>query len=163
MTSSPEQHTAQDPAPKPLTQRLLATVLRYRDAWARLFSSPAAPARSQAKQGEPFPSGAEKRRHPRIPVHNTTVQVTDGCLSASARIDNISPTGICLCDLPEQLYRSASRLTVYSSDNPGLPVLHIQPCWQHTGWGGKTIGAAILNATDAWRLFFVHTAGRFEA
>ncbi len=97
---------------------------------------------------------ADQRRHPRIPLNDITVHVTDGCLFATASLGNISPAGICLCNLPEQLYNHAGELTVFSSDNPGLPVLHIAPRWQKTGWNGKTIGAAILNATDAWRLFF---------
>lgn len=106
-------------------------------------------------------SGAEQRRHPRVPLQDVIVQVTDGCLFATAVLDNISPGGLCLNNLPEQLYNHGSALTVYSTSNPGLPVLHIQPRWQKSGWNGKTIGAAILNATDAWRLFFVHTASQY--
>lgn len=108
-------------------------------------------------------TGADKRRHPRVNLAETTVQVTDGCLFATALIDNISLCGICLRNLPEQLYRSARRLTVYSCDNPGIPILHIQPQWETTGWDGKTIGASILNTSETWRLFFVHTAGRLKA
>lgn len=78
-------------------------------------------------------------------------------------MENISPGGLCLSNLPEQLYNHCGPLTVYSSNNPGLPVLHIQPRWQKSDWTGKTIGAAVLNATDAWRLFFVHTASRLSA
>jgi hypothetical protein len=105
---------------------------------------------------------SDKRRHPRVTLHNITVHVTDGCLFATAMLENISPNGICLCNLPEQLYKNAGKLTVFSSDNPGLPVLQIEPRWQKSGWGGKTIGAVILNTTDAWRLFFVHTAGQLS-
>jgi hypothetical protein len=164
MTSSPKQHAPQEHTSTPLSQRLARAIRRCWAVSTRLFTTPpTVSASSRSVQGETRPTGLEKRRHPRIPLHNTTVHVTDGCLSATARIDNISPSGICLCNLPEQLYRSTNRLTVFSKDNPGLPVLHIQPCWQTTGWGGKTIGAAILNATDAWRLFFVHAASRQEA
>ena len=104
--------------------------------------------------------GAEQRRHPRVPLQDVTVHVTDGCLFATAVLENISPCGLCLNNLPEQLYNHNGALTVYSSNNPGLPVLQIQPRWQKSDWNGKTIGAAILNATDAWRLFFVHTASQ---
>lgn len=105
---------------------------------------------------------SDQRQHPRVALQNTTVYVTDGCLFATAMLENISQTGICLCNLPEQLYKNAGQLTVFSSDNPGLPVLQIEPRWQKIGWRGKTIGGTILNATDAWRLFFVHTAGQFS-
>ena len=105
---------------------------------------------------------ADQRRHPRIALNDITVHVTDGCLFATASLDNISSAGICLCNLPEQLYKNAGELTVFSSENPGLPVLHIAPRWQKTEWNGKTIGATILNATDAWRLFFVHTASQYS-
>ncbi|MGD9949746.1 MAG: PilZ domain-containing protein [Desulfobulbus sp.] len=109
-----------------------------------------------------LPSEAsDKRQSPRVTLRNTTVHVTDGCLYATAILENISLSGLCLCNLPEQLYKNAGKLTVFSSDNPGLPVLQIEPRWQNNGWRGKTIGAAILNTTDAWRLFFVHTAGPF--
>jgi hypothetical protein len=74
-------------------------------------------------------------------------------------MENISPTGLCLRNIPEQLYTNAEELTVFSSVNPGLPILQIAPRWQKTGLDGKTIGAVILNATDTWRLFFVHNAG----
>jgi hypothetical protein len=108
-------------------------------------------------------TAADKRRYPRINLTETSVQVTDGCLFATALIDNISLCGICLRNLPEQLYRSARQLTIFSSDNPGIPILHIQPKWESTGWEGKTIGASILNTSETWKLFFVHTAGRMEA
>ena len=104
----------------------------------------------------------DKRRHPRVTLHNIPVHVTDGCLFATAMLENISPDGICLRSLPEQLYINAGKLTVFSSNNPGLPVLQIEPRWQKSGWGGKTLGAVILNTTDAWRLFFVHTAGQLS-
>ena len=105
----------------------------------------------------------EKRRHRRIPLKNTLVRVTDGCLCATAEIGDISPCGICLRNLPEQLYHGAGRLTVFSSDDPGLPVLHIAPRWQRTGWRGKTIGAAIVDVPEAWHLFFVRAAGGIGA
>lgn len=105
----------------------------------------------------------DQRRHPRISLQGLSVHVTDGCLFATAVMENISPGGLCLSNLPEQLYNHCAPLTVYSSNNPGLPVLHIQPRWQKSDWTGKTIGAAVLNATDAWRLFFVHTASRLSA
>ena len=110
------------------------------------------------EQHSPAPS--DQRQHPRVALRNTMVHVTDGCLFSTALLENISPTGLCLCNLPEQLYKNSGKLTVFSSDNPGLPVLQIEPRWQKTGWGGKTIGAVILNTSDAWRLFFVHTAGQ---
>jgi hypothetical protein len=107
-------------------------------------------------------TAADQRRYPRINLTETTVQVTDGCLFATALVDNISLCGICLRNLPEQLYRSARQLTVFSNDNPSIPILHIQPKWESTGWDGKTIGASILNTSETWKLFFVHTAGRME-
>lgn len=112
-------------------------------------------------QGEQTAQASDQRQHPRVALRNTTVHVTDGCLFATALLENISPSGLCICNLPEQLYKNAGKLTVFSSDDPGLPVLQIEPRWQRTNWRGKTIGAVILNATDAWRLFFVHTAGQF--
>ncbi len=108
-------------------------------------------------------AGADKRQNPRIPLANTTVHVTDGCLFATALIDNISLCGICLCNLPEQLYRSARQLTVFSNDNPGIPILHIQPQWEDTSWDGKTIGAKILNTSETWKLFFAQTSSRMDS
>jgi hypothetical protein len=108
-------------------------------------------------------AGADKRLNPRIHLADTTVHVTDGCLFATALIDNISLCGICLCNLPEQLYQSARQLTVFSNDNPGIPILHIQPKWEDTGWNGKTIGARILNTSETWRLFLVHASSRIDS
>ena len=117
---------------------------------------------SQKTPGNTTAQASDQRQHPRVPLQNTTVHVTDGCLFATALLENISPSGLCICNIPEQLYKNAGKLTVFSSDNPGLPVLQIEPRWQKNSWRGKTIGAVILNATDAWRLFFVHTAGQFS-
>jgi hypothetical protein len=105
----------------------------------------------------------DKRKNPRIHLAETTVHVTDGCLFATALIDNISLCGICLCNLPEQLYRSARQLTVFSSENPGMPILHIQPQWEDTSWDGKTIGATILNTSETWRLFLVQASSRMDS
>jgi len=162
MASRPEHPTSRPAPPEPPLKRLLRAVHRrwLSSAGARFFR---AGQETEAGRSEPLPVTADKRSQPRIPLKNTSVHVTDGCLCATARIGNISPTGICLCNLPEQLYRSAGQLTVFSSDNPGLPVLHIEPRWQQTGWGGKTIGAAIINVSETWRLFFVHAASRIEA
>ena len=102
----------------------------------------------------------DNRSHLRIPIKAALVRVTDGCLCAMAEIENISPVGICLRNLPEPFYRNAENLTVFSSDNPGLPVLHIKPRWERTDWGGKTIGATIVNASESWHLFFTRTASQ---
>jgi len=161
MTSRPEKTSHPTPS-EPSLKRLLRAVHRqWLDVAGRLLSRTGSAPKTELPD---HPSiTADQRRQPRIPLKNTSVRVTDGCLCATARIDNISPAGICLGNLPEQLYRTAGQLTVFSSDNPGLPVLRIEPRWQRTGWGGKTIGATILNVSESWRLFFVHAASRVEA
>ena len=164
MPSRPEKTTTRPATPEPLLRRLLREL---QQRWLAAADSPAVrtdPDRETTETGQstPVPAAADNRRQPRVPLKNTSVHVTDGCLCTPALIDNISPSGICLCNLPEQLYRSASQLTVFSNDNPGLPVLHIEPRWQRTDWGGKTIGAVILNGSDSWRLFFVHAASQAE-
>ncbi|MDD2463369.1 MAG: hypothetical protein PHI97_05180 [Desulfobulbus sp.] len=146
-------------SPAGLLNKMQRRVQRMRSSLGSIVSALPAHVLAPKRQDAQLPETSDKRRHPRVTLRNTTVQVTDGCLYATAMLGNISPTGICLCDLPEQLYKNAGKLTVFSSDNPGLPVLQIEPRWQKTGWHGKTIGAAIVNTTDAWRLFFVHTAG----
>ena len=149
------------PRPSTRTARALQRLLQLLRKMARSLTDGLAMAMPTAgTTGHHRANGAEQRRHPRVPLHDVTVHVTDGCLFATAFLDNISPSGLCLNNLPEQLYNHNGALTVYSSNNPGLPVLQIQPRWQKSDWNGKTIGAAILNATDAWRLFFVHTASQ---
>lgn len=96
---------------------------------------------------------SEKRRHSRLRITAAKVHVTDGCFFATGLIDNISPGGICLCHLPERLYRDSGKLTVFSSDDPGLPILHIEPRWEKTSWDGKTIGAEVLNPSETWPYF----------
>lgn len=163
MALPPNTTPAQEPKPGSLLQRLVQAVRRRRSLLAvTRFARLGAECNGDGSAGAALPE-EEKRRHPRIGLTATSVHVTDGCLCATADLANISPAGICLCKLPEQLYRSASRLTIYSSDNPGLPVLHIEPRWERTGWNGKTIGAAIVNAPRTWRLFFFRTARQLEA
>lgn len=105
-----------------------------------------------ADEKSPFRK-AEQRRETRIPLLGTVVQVTDGCLAAAARLEDVSLHGVRLGNLPEQLYRHSGPLTVFSNDNPGLPVLQVFPRWQHTNWSGKTIGARVLHDPPAWREF----------
>ena len=161
MASRPEKNTLCPSATVPSLKRLLRAVQRrwILSAGPLFFLAEPKTAREQSMS---IPINADKRSQPRIHLKNTLVQVTDGCLCATAQIDNISPSGICLCNLPDQLYRSAGQLTVFSSDNPGLPVLHIEPRWEHMGRTGKSIGAAILNASETWRLFFIHAASQTE-
>jgi hypothetical protein len=141
-----------------MLHRLLLLVQRARTIMAPVarpsFSGDPAPPQNNQRFAR-----NDQRQSPRIPLRDTPVHVTDGCLFATATMENISPTGLCLRNIPEQLYTNAEELTVFSSVNPGLPILQIAPRWQKTGLDGKTIGAVILNATDTWRLFFVHNAG----
>lgn len=153
--------TLQNRMLEPALKRLFRAVQRRWIESANTLFFRFSPIPADTGQADSPPATADKRLQPRIRLKNTLVHVTDGCLFATARIDNISPSGICLSNLPEQLYRSAERLTVFSSDEPGIPVLHIEPRWEVTGCKGKTIGAAILNASDTWRLYFVHAANRF--
>lgn len=163
MPSSPPKRPLPIVAPQPPFKRLLRAVQRHwNNSAGALFSRPVS-ASADSEPSDPAAKSRDKRRQPRIQLANTSVHVTDGCLFATAQIDNISPSGICLCKLPEQLYRSQVPLTVFSNDNPAIPVLHIEPRWETTDWAGKTIGAAILNTSDAWRLFFVRAAGQLEA
>lgn len=148
------------PSPSARIACALQLLMRWSQGIVRAMTSSGATIGTATATGGRRPGSADQRHHPRIPLHDITVHVTDGCLFATATLGNISLDGLCLCNLPEQLYNHSGELTVFSSDDPGLPVLQIKPRWQKTGWNGKTIGAAILNATDAWRLFFVHTASQ---
>lgn len=155
-----------NPSPRPIPSVRITCALQRLARWfwrraLALTSNNDTTATDTGMPGQYRTRSAEQRCHPRVPLQDVTVQVTDGCLFATAVLENISPSGLCLNNLPEQLYNHGGALTVYSSNNPGLPVLQIQPRWQQSGWNGKTIGAAILNATDAWRLFFVHTASQY--
>ncbi|WP_310601320.1 hypothetical protein [Desulfobulbus sp.] len=153
MTSTPDDDISAQGAP-PISRLMRAMQRRWRQ-------STGLPADEDLAASVPPP--VENRCHPRIPIKATLVRVTDGCLCATAEIDNISPVGICLRNLPEPLYRDAESLTVFSSDNPGLPVLHIKPRWERTDWKGKIIGATIVNVSESWQLFFIHAAGRIGA
>jgi hypothetical protein len=133
-----------------ITRRLAQSTITF----FSLFGS----VRNNARTNGLSLTAVDKRQHRRIQLVDTTVQVTDGCIAATARIDNISPQGICLRNLPEHLYLSAEQLTVFSSDNPGIPILHITPRWHTNNWNGKTIGAAIVNVSSTWRLFLAHAA-----
>ena len=134
--------------------RLMKVVRRRWRQSAGLFSQTRRKTDAKLSASASFP--VENRAHFRIPVKNIQVRVTDGCLCAMAEIDNISPFGICLRHLPEPFYRNAERLTVFSSDNPRLPILHITPRWERIDRQGKTIGATIINAPESWQLFCVH-------
>lgn len=158
----PATPTSRRAAEKPL-KRLLHAVRRLLTPTGGTFAQRFASLCTNGSDGRQHLTTADQRKNPRIHLADTTVHVTDGCLFATALIDNISLYGICLCNLPEQLYRSPRQLTVFSSEKPGLPILHIEPKWEDTNWEGKTIGAAILNTSETWRLFFAHTAHRVDS
>lgn len=152
------------PRPFPKIAAAMKRLVRWFQRMMRVLTGDGSPTMSEAGMPDHYrTNGTELRCHPRVPLRNVTVHVTDGCLFATATMENISPNGLCLSSLPEQLYNHGGGLTVYSSNNPGLPVLQIQPRWQKNGWNGKTIGASIIDVTEAWRLFFVHTASQQTA
>ncbi len=101
----------------------------------------------------------DQRQHPRIRLVGATVQVTDGCFCTTALIDNVSSRGVCLSCLPEQLFRNADRLTIFSTSNPSMPTLQLAPRWQTVGWKGRTIGAAVVDAPETWRFFLGRANG----
>lgn len=115
------------------------------------------------KQTERIQLAKEKRQSPRIYLTETPVHVTNGCLSAHALLDNISADGICLRNLSEQIFNDSVLLTVFSNDDPAMPVVQIEPRWAKIRWDGTIIGGAVIGSTHAWRCYFVHTAERFAA
>ena len=140
--------------------RLMMTMIQRRWRQCTGLLLPWVDRQTETVSSASAPPLADNRRHLRIPVKTTRVRVTDGCLVTTAEIDNISPAGICLSNMPEPLYRNAERLTVFSIDNPGLPVLHLRPCWERTDdWKGKTIGAMIVNTSASWHRFLTPAAG----
>jgi hypothetical protein len=162
MVLQPTTGTSRRSSEKPL-KRLFCAIKRLLTQSAATLLPRFASLHNNGSAARPRLTGADKRLNPRIHLANTRVHVTDGCLFATALIDNISLCGICLCNLPEQLYQSARQLTVFSSENPGIPILHIQPKWEYTDWDGKTIGATILNTSETWNLFFAHTSVRIDS
>ena len=147
---------------KQFLKRLLRTISAQLREFIRPFFPGFSPIRGEEGREALRLTVTDKRRHLRISVPYTKVHVTDGCLFATASIDNISLNGICLGNLPEQLYRSAEQLTVFSSDNPGIPILQIQPRWEKPGWNGKSIGATIINVSESWHFFFRQTTEQFQ-
>lgn len=105
----------------------------------------------------------DKRVEGRTQIPPVKVRVTDGCLSAAAVIDNISAQGLCLRNLPEQLFCDACRLTVFSSSDPAIPVIHIQPRWSRTDWSGKTMGAFILDTPETWHRYYSRSTARSDS
>ncbi|WP_153306656.1 hypothetical protein [Desulfogranum japonicum] len=95
----------------------------------------------------------EKRAHERIPLPNTTINVTDGYIFCTALLDNISAYGVCLKNLPDTLYRNSENLTLFSQTGDELPVLHVRPQWERKEHSGKRIGARILNSSEKWLSF----------
>jgi len=157
------------PAPSPRSPLAhLRRLVRMTSLWRvhvtiTILSLFRAPGDNNGNKGVGTLMGREQRRHPRISLTGVPVHVTDGCLFANALIGNISASGLCLRNLPDQLYRGAGRLTVFSSDDPGMPVVQIEPRWQSITWGGKTIGAAVVDNPNTWKCYFVHTAERDTA
>ncbi len=114
------------------------------------FSSPA------SWEEECTCNGQERRRGLRVHLLHAPVQVTDGCFFAPARLENISPSGVCLGNLPEQTCWRSGQLIVYSSTNPAMPVIQVEIVWEQSRQGDRIAGASILNMSRTWLMFFAN-------
>lgn len=117
------------------------------------------------KEGESIQKQLEdedRRLNLRINMEHMPVYVTDGCFLTPAMITNISPSGICLCNLPEHIFWRTEHLFVYSSSNHTIPVLHVLPVWELITTEGKMIGAMILNTSKSWHIFYNNALENIE-
>ncbi len=99
----------------------------------------------------------EKRTNLRTVLPATKVDVTDGCISCTASLLNVSSCGVCLTDLPENLYSNSAPLTLFGTKKDEIPVIQISPQWVQNESGRKAIGASIINPPEKW-LHFIKTS-----
>ncbi len=133
---------------------LILVIIGFPESVKILFSTaervkPVHEASSLSKEGR----NQEKRAHERIPLPDTTINVTDGYIFCTALLDNISAYGVCLKNLPDTLYKNSENLTLFSHAGGELPVLHVRPQWEQKDRSGKRIGARILNSSEKWLVF----------
>ena len=95
----------------------------------------------------------EKRTDNRTELNTVKIGLTDGCISCTAKLKNISTKGVCLSDIPKNLYNNLDSLTLFGPDQEGIPTVQIYPKWNSTHGDRKTIGASIDNPTENWLRF----------
>lgn len=98
----------------------------------------------------------EKRHHPRVAVHNLTVDASDGIGFFHGEIADASRFGICLTDIPAKLDGAAEKMTVVVN-GPGknFKMIVIPRWYATTDRLNKSIGVEIMDPPWEWTEFIM--------
>jgi len=95
----------------------------------------------------------DKRKHPRIPMSDISVDVSDGFGFFSGNASDISRFGLGLVNMAKRLGRDADRFTVVVSGRGQDFKFKVFPRWEEVEGLTKRIGVEIANAPWEWTEF----------
>lgn len=114
-------------------------VLYCQTSWGRTTCSKEYSRQHNLKQAQ------ERRKHSRVEIDGTSVQVACSGVYCTAMVENISSLGICLKNLPQALLNEAKKLKVIINTQAGNFEMHVKPKWEKSYKSGYKIGADIVS------------------
>ncbi len=95
----------------------------------------------------------EKRKFPRVPISQVSIDVSDGIGSFPGVVRDVSRFGIGITDLPKRLDTSGKRITIVVMGQGGHFKMRVHPIWSVPDGLRKNVGVEISNAPWGWTEF----------
>ncbi len=95
----------------------------------------------------------DKRKHPRIPIDDLNVDVSDGFGFFSGSASDISRFGLGLVNMAKRLGKDAEKFTVVVSGQGKDFKFKVFPRWEEVEGLTKRVGVEIANAPWEWTEF----------
>jgi len=92
----------------------------------------------------------EKRKHPRIPAHGMSIDVSDGIGCCSGDVRDVSRVGLCLVDMAKRFGKNIDAYTVVASSGEKYFKFRVRPRWERAGRLSKRVGVEIEEAPWQW-------------
>jgi len=98
----------------------------------------------------------EARKTSRIPTSGLRAEISDGTVSYSGLVTNISRLGLCIQHISEKLSSSRSLISIVIRNSTVHYRVVARPRWEQFQTGrGKTIGVEIARAPENWNEFIL--------
>lgn len=97
-----------------------------------------------------------KRSHQRIEVQNIVANLSNGVDSFAGNINNVSPVGMLLANIPQEFNSQEETLSIIVSTKGKDLKMLVVPKWVSGKNSTKEIGLAILDAPLAWNMFVMN-------
>lgn len=95
-------------------------------------------------------SSPDQREQERVAVQGLTAFVEHKSERYPATVANVSPSGVCLSDIPHLLFEEGERLKLWLQQKDEQIEMVLRPRWEKVKGSSKMIGAEIVNPSREW-------------